>query len=51
MMSQQSFPHCGKLEKMYNFYIKQIQSTLKPQYDKPRYSEFRDIANKTQLLF
>ena len=50
-MSQQSFPHCEKLEKMYNFYIKQIQSTLKPQYDKPRYSEFRDIVNKTQLLF
>ena len=25
--------------------------TLKPQYNEPRYSEFRDIVNKTQLPF
>ena len=25
--------------------------TLKPRYNKPQYSEFRDIVNKTQLPF
>ena len=25
--------------------------TLKPGYNEPRYSEFRDIVNKTQLPF
>ena len=28
-----------------------IGSTLKPWYNKPRYSEFSDIVNKTQLPF
>ena len=31
----------------FNFYI----STLKPRYNEPQYSEFRNIVNKTQLLF
>ena len=26
-------------------------STLKPRYNEPRYSEFCDIVNKTQLPF
>ena len=28
-----------------------VIGTLKPRYNEPRNSEFRDIVNKTQLLF
>ena len=28
-----------------------LDSTLKPWYKEPQYSEFRDIMNKTQLPF
>ena len=35
----------------YHYSVKKKRVTLKPGYNEPRYSEFRNIVNKTQLLF
>ena len=42
---QYSIPSKGK------FAYFTIVCTLKPRYNEPRYSEFRDMVNKTQLPF